>query len=414
MTPLAKTLYKKFPGATNSFVVSQNLSTSPSDSHTSTKRSIQQTQQDDESADLINSLDRLISAASDEIAFLRARELTFRRRGAEVDDIDDDVRRDGYSASFEPLSTASREERQNPAENTQTPTVTSTAEAKVTRSSYVEGVAEDSYCPSRQPSPSTFIEAVVGESGRAETGSSKTEASVSRGYDGYVGSEEETACIRKDGGIKATSGVDPSLLPYTSAPPSSKPVNVDTSYAGTRRKLRNEGVSPKRSTISTEAQRGSATKKASVGHGRYTAMPIIERIRSFGELHLSRSKIPPPLPPRSQPRPPLLHQEDARSCWKIPTDAPDTGRNRAATNLVDPSGLFVRARTTGGVGARSLIVVDGLRLVWTLGIRDGVVSDAIVSRCRGTNDYGRSYELLEQMTSGSRCPGILMLVLFRH
>lgn len=341
---------------------------------------------------MITSLDRSISAASDEIAFLRARQLTFRRRGAGVNDTDDDVRRDGYSADFEPLSTASKEERQNPAENTQTPTVTSTAETKVTRSSDVEGVAEESHCPPRQPSSSTSKEAVVGESGRKETGSRKMEASVSDGYNRCVGSEEETSCTRKDGGIKATSRVDPSMLPYTRAPPRSKTEKIDTGCAGTKRKLRSEGVLPKPSTISTEARRGSSTKKASVGHERYTAMPIIGRIRSFGELHLSRSKFPPPLPPRSQPRSPLLHQEDARASWKIPTDVPETGRNRATKHLVDPSGLFDRARTTGGVGARSLIVVDGLRLVWTLGIRDGIVSEAIVTRCRGTNGYGRNHE----------------------
>lgn len=380
------------------------------DALTSVKRSIQQTLHD-ESADLITSLDRSISAASDEIAFLRARALTFRRRGAAVDDIDDGVKRDDHSAPYAPLSAPSKEEWQNPAENTQTPTAIPTAEAAVTRSSEVEGVTEDSRCPPRQLSPSTFIDVIVGESGRMETGSSKTGASIPGGYAGCVGSEEETACARKDGGIKANSRVDPSLLSRTRALPRSKHAKVNSprssiatiaegtasksrfaGYLGTRRKLRSEGIPPKSATISTEAQRGSATKKGSEGHGRYAAVPIIERFRSFGESHLSRTRTPPPLPPRSQPRPPPLHQEDARASSEIPTDAPETRRNRSATNLVGPSGLFARARTTRRVGARSLIVVDGFRLVWTLGIRDGVVSDASVTRCHGTNGYGRNYE----------------------
>lgn len=92
--------------------------------------------------------------------------------------------------------------------------------------------------------------------------------------------------------------------------------------------------------------------------------------RRLPESRRPRSKSPPPLPPR-----PAALSRMASAAVATPELTPKPELAVKSGDTV-PSVTFAEAGDggAGGNGATNLILLDGLRLVWTLEIRDGVVS----------------------------------------
>ena len=278
----------------------------------------------EDSTELFASLDRSLAGALDDTAIVRAEQLVFRKRG--------------ISAATAAATAAAAAAAAAAATEAAPPAAAATAEAE-TAAAVVE------------------------------------EGSVPVGVRGAGGQGSDSAA-RLPGGLTASPLV---TLPACATP--------DRERGAQRGRLKARVDGREDGGGGEHLRPGTAPPSTPRSQGEVDIVRGNEDPRRLGGGRGTRSKTPPPLPPRprllskaKQPVEVLPEEMGGAVPLEPPAQHPQQLPSPAPVSALVPA-LSAGGRDVGGVGASratNLIVLDGLRLVWTLEIRDSVVSCVMV------------------------------------